>query len=184
MRRALYRLAQFRYHRWPRPLGPDERAEVQCCLNPALAALFGRQTVGEQVHSLRVMRALAAGGGASTRPELLQAALLHDVGKSLSPLSLFDRGLVVLARALAPAAIRGWGQGQARGWRRPFVTAERHPEWGAELCARAGASPLTVTLIRRHASPRHGSPVTRPAMKPETPEDTLLALLQAADDDN
>lgn len=99
MRRALYRLSQFRLHVRPRPLGPEEQAEVERLLNPTLAALFRRQTAGEQAHALRVMRDVAAGGGArAVRPELLQAALLDDVGKSMAPPSLVDRAIVVVVR--------------------------------------------------------------------------------------
>jgi HD domain len=174
MRRARYRLGQFLSHLWPRPLAPLEQAEVARVLGAGLAQLFRRQTAGEQAHSLRVMRAIAAGDEAA-RPELLQAALLHDVGKSVAPLSLTDRALVVLVRRFAPAAARRWGAGPVTGLRRPFVTALRHTDWGADLCAQAGASPLTVALVRRHQTP---------VAAPATPEDEMLAMLQAADDDN
>jgi hypothetical protein len=181
MRRARYRLGQFLSHLWPRPLAPAERAEIETTLGAGLAQLFRRQTAGEQAHGLRVMRTVAAGGGPyGARPELLQAALLHDVGKSLAPLSLPDRALVVLVRRFVPGAARRWGSGPATGGfatglRRPFVTAQQHADWGADLCARAGAPPLTVGLIRRHQTP---------VATPVTPEDEMLALLQAADDDN
>jgi HD domain len=176
MRRARYRLGQFLSHLRPQHLGPDERAEVESVLGAGLAQLFRRQTAGEQAHSLRVMRAVAASGGEyGSRRELLQAALLHDVGKSAAPINLTDRALVVLARRFAPDAARRWGTGRAVGLRRPFVTALRHADWGADLCARAGALPVTVDLVRRHQTPMS---------TPATPEDEMLALLQAADDDN
>jgi hypothetical protein len=97
------------------------------------------------------------------------------VGKSVAPLSLTDRALVVLVRRFAPGAARRWGAGPATGLRRPFVTALRHADWGADLCAQAGAPPLTVALVRRHQTP---------VAAPATPEDEMLAMLQAADDDN
>ena len=176
MRRARYRLGQFFSHLWPRPLGPDDMSEAERVLGAQLFGLFRRMTAGEQAHSWRVMRTVAAGDSAyAAHHELLQAALLHDAGKSVAPLSLADRTIVVLARWLAPEAARRWGQGEPRGWRRPFVTALRHADWGAGLCAEAGAPPLTVDLVRRHQTP-----VTTPA----TPEDEMLALLQAADNDN
>ena len=176
MRRARYRLSQFVTYLWPRPLGPAELAEVERVLGQPLAALFRRQTAGEQAHSWRVMQIVAQGAGPyAAQPELLQAALLHDVGKSRAPLSLVDRTVVVLAGWLAPKAAERWAEGQRSGWRRPFVTARCHAEWGAKLCAAAGAPPLTVSLVRRHQTP-----VTRPA----SPEDEMLVLLQAADDDN
>ena len=176
MRRARYRLGQFFTHLWPRPLTAAERAEVEGVLGAGLAQLFRRQTAGEQAHSLRVMRTVTnAGGLYAARRELLQAALLHDVGKSAAPLSLVERAVVVLVRRLAPGAARRWGEGEPRGWRRPFVTALRHAEWGADLCAEAGAPPLTVDLIRRHQTP---------LAQAASPEDEMLAALQAADDDN
>ena len=176
MRRARYRLSQFFAHLRPQSLTPADKAEVEGVLGAGLAQLFRRQTTGEQAHSLRVMRTVVnAGGPYATRRELLQAALLHDAGKSAAPLSLADRGLVVLARRLAPGAARRWGEGEPRGWRRPFVTALRHADWGADLCAEAGALSLTVDLIRRHQTPLANA---------VSPEDEMLATLQAADDDN
>lgn len=175
MKRARYRAGQFLRHLRRAPLSPAELAEVRRVLPPALAAPFARLAPAEQAHALRVLRAVAAGPHPyARRPELLQAALLHDVGKSVAPLSLFERVGIVLAGKLLPGAAARWGQGPARGWRRAFVTALRHPEWGAELCAQAGAAPLVTRLIRRHQSPL-------PA--PGSPEDQMLAVLQAADDD-
>ncbi len=177
MRRARYRLAQFVRHLWPGPLTAAERAEVQGVLAPPLAALFWRMTRAEQAHSLHVLRALARpDAGWPQPPELFQAALLHDVGKTCAPLSLPGRAAVVLARRALPGLAQRWEQARASGWRRPFVTAARHAEWGADLAARAGAAPLVVALIRRHQAP-----APRP---PGTAEDELLYALQLADDDN
>jgi len=175
MRRARYRLGQFAAHLLPRPLSAADAAEVERILGEPLAALFRCQTAGEQAHALRVMRAVANGEPPAPPPELLQAALLHDVGKSVAPLSLPERSIVVLARRWAPQAAKRWGQGQPRGWRRPFVTAERHAEWGAILCQQAGAPALTVDLVRRHQAP---------LAVPATAVDEWLVRLQAADDDN
>ena len=70
-----------------------------------------------------------------------------------------------------PRLAKRWGQGTARGLRRPFAVAACHPDWGAELAARAGASPRTCELIRRHQN-APGS------------QDMLLSALQAADDES
>lgn len=143
------------------------------CLSPAQLLLFRRMQPAEQVHAYQVYKRLAADGQAS--PELLQAALLHDVGKILYPLSIFERVLVVVAKRLFRQAAMEWAKGPARGWRRPFVVAEQHATWGADLAAQAGASPRTVELIRRHQE-----------AAPENPAAGLelqLAALQAADDE-
>ena len=178
MRRAFYRLGQFRAHLWPRPPGPADLAEIHRLLPLPLTALFRKQTLGEQAHALRVMRRVAAAGGEDAgQLELLQAALLHDVGKTAAPLSLLGRAAVVLVGWVSPRLRARLGRGRPRGMLRPFVTASRHAEWGAQLCAQAGAPPLTIELIRRHGQ-------ARPRPAPATPEDRMLAVLQDADDDS
>ena len=130
-----------------------------------------RQSPGEQKHSLKVMRWLAK--QAPPQGELLQAALLHDVGKSLAPINLVERVEAVVVRWLVPGLYARWAKAEARGWRKPFVTAVNHPAWGAHLAAQAGAAPLVVNLIRRHQEDPEGPPSTE--------EDRLLAWLQEAE---
>ncbi|KAF0109340.1 MAG: hypothetical protein FD146_384 [Anaerolineaceae bacterium] len=138
-------------------------------LSPAQIFLFRRMQPSEQAHAFQVYERLTAAG--QTDPHLLAAALLHDAGKVLAPLSPLDRALVVLARHFLPEAARRWGSGDPCGLRRPFVTAAQHPAWGADLAAAAGASPRACGLIRRHQDV--------PAA-----DDALLAALQEVDDKN
>ncbi len=164
--RLLYRARQFRLALFgPWPSVPEEA--LRPYLSPALIALFRRMSPSEQAHSLAVLRRLKEQGHSD--PALLAAALLHDVGKSLSPLSVFDRVLIVLGKRFAPRLARRWGEGKASGLRRPFVVAAHHPAWGADLAAAAGASPRTCDLIRRHQDF-------------SSPDDALLTALQRADD--
>lgn len=149
----------------------DDEAARAVLVTPALIALFKRMRRSEQLHSLRVMQRLQAQG--IDHPDLLTAALLHDSGKSRYRLGLVGRTLAVLARALLPDQYAQWGHGSPRGWRRPFAIAVQHPDWSAEDMAAAGASPLAVTLARRHQT-------NLPEVRSE--EDRLLALLQASDD--
>ncbi len=157
-------------------LWPTNPSEARAVLPGPLFALFQKMSRAERAHSLRVMRWLQE--RAATQPELLQAALLHDVGKTRFPLRLWERAAIVLARRLVPALALRWSQGATlgvpRGWKRPFVPGARHAEWGAEMAAEAGAPPLTAALIRRHP----GAPSTHP---PLTEDDRLLRLLQEAD---
>jgi hypothetical protein len=171
MTQARHRISQFFLYLRARPT-PADLALVEATLPPALAALFRRMTLGEQMHSLKVMRWLAKRG--FTRLELLQAALLHDVGKSSAPINLAERVEAVLVRWLLPGCYARWAQAEPRGWRKPFVTATHHPAWGADLAEQAGAAPTVVSLIRRHQD-EDGAPVTE--------EDRLSSLLHQAERD-
>ncbi len=156
---------------------------AQTILNPDQMAIFRCLPPYDQRHSLEVLGALRAAG--HTEPALLAAALLHDAAKTrMRP---HHRALVVLVRMLAPGLAGRWSQGDGTGWTAPFVIAAQHAEWGAEMAARAGSDPLTVSIIRRHHAPL---PFDPPASGQEeeaeapTEEDRLLAVFQAADDDS
>jgi hypothetical protein len=168
-RAAPYRLGQFL--RACSGGGPGEEAErALSVLSPRARELFLRQAAADQRHALAVHELLVADG--HTAPELLQAALLHDIGKTAGSAPLLARGLMVVARALWPALAERLGRPPAEGWRRAFVVLSRHPEEGARMAGEAGCSPLTVALIRRHE---------RELLGIRTEEDRLLAELQAAD---
>ncbi|HVO41934.1 MAG TPA: HD domain-containing protein, partial [Aggregatilineales bacterium] len=109
-------------------------------------------------------------------PSLMAAALLHDVGKSRFPFSIWDRTLVVLVRAVMPDRARAWGSAERMGWRRPFVVSYQHPRWSADMAAGAGADPLAVALIADHQMKLDHAPVT--------PTEKLLSALQQADNLN
>ena len=111
-----------------------------------------------------------------THPDLLTAALLHDIGKTRIDLQVWERVWIVLAKRILPRAIRqAWGAGAATGLKRGLVVRAQHPAWGAEMVAAVGGRPLAVELIRRHQDK-----IT--AVVSEA--DQLLQLLQWADDQN
>jgi hypothetical protein len=110
-------------------------------------ALFEQMRRSEQQHSLRVLQTLRAAG--HTDPDLMIAALLHDVGKCRVPFHLWDRVLVVLVGAVCAGCLVRWGQGEPKGWRRPFAVREQHAAWGAEMAAAAGGSARAAELIAR-----------------------------------
>lgn len=176
MGRWLYRLRQF----WQAVTAHvDEQGfkEAQDALAPPLFALFCRLQTSEQVHSLWVYRSLR--NQQETNPDLLSAALLHDIGKILHPLTIWQRIEIVLANQIAPDAVRRWGKSSPNGWRKPFVVSAQHPAWGAELAQKAGASPLVVSLIRRHQQETQVM-----SSEPLSEEDFLLARLQTYDDES
>ena len=71
---------------WARPV---EDARAARYLTPDLFALYRRMRRAERQHSLRVMDALIEGGHSD--PDLLAAALLHDVGKIRTAFFLPER---------------------------------------------------------------------------------------------
>ena len=127
---------------------------VQTILNPEQMALFFQMQPGEKEHAVIMVRKLTEQG--ESQPDLLVAALLHDVGKLRYRLNPLQRTMVVLARAATPGKARRWGSLGTNewdglpDWRKPFIVAEQHAEWGAKLAHEAGVSPLTETLIREH----------------------------------
>jgi len=178
---ALYRLGQFWRILRAESLSEAALAEITAVLTPSEAALFNRFSLSDQQHSCGVLRTLQSAG--HTQPDLLTAALLHDVGKTRAPLSIWERSLIVLVQKLAPGKMAVWGKGHARGWRRPFVVKAQHPAWGAAMAEAAGSKPLVIALIRRHQEPllETAEPLLETAV---SPEDNLLRLLQWADDQN
>lgn len=133
---------------------------------------------GEQAHSVEVLQRLRTAG--ETHPDLLAAALLHDLGKIKYPLAPWERALIVLVMAVLPEKVRRWGDGDASGWRKPFVVARQHAAWGAEMAQAAGTSPLAVSLIRRH---QDALPAATLAFE-NSLEDELLKKLQYFDDES
>jgi hypothetical protein len=151
-------------------------------------------------HAVAVAGALQQAG--YHQPPLLQAALLHDVAKSLGQPIIY-RVAIVLLEVFWPAGLKrmsksaNWQVGelvswQSEGrpgsvsnnlnssflaaWRRPFIIHAYHPTIGAAWAAEAGCDPLAVCLIARHQDSLPGPP--------ETAEDRLLAALQWADNLN
>jgi hypothetical protein len=172
--RAAYRIRQF-WRAWRARPAPADLEHACRLLSPAEYALFLRLQPGEQAHSLHVLAQLEQRG--DDDPNLLAAALLHDVGKIRYPLHLWERALIVLAHWLLPRQSRRWGQvpsSMATGWHKAFLVAEHHPAWGAELAAQAGSPERTIALIRRHQQP-----VDSPDLQGD---DLLLTRLQAVDD--
>lgn len=181
--RILYRARQF-WHALASSPRPGELEAARRVLSSQQMALFLKLQPSEQAHAIQVLHKLVEQG--ETQPDLLVAALLHDIGKSCWPLRPWERALIVLVQATWPHEAIRWGMsseimppgnGDAsrspRGWQWPFIVACQHPAWGAEMSRKAGVSPLAEALIRRHQEHPHTPPTTE--------EDHLLRKLQAVD---
>jgi len=166
--RLAYRTRQF-LNALPGSQSRAENGTLLLHLSPSQIVLFRRMHSSEQAHAYRVLERLYAAGQTDT--DLLTAALLHDVGKVLVPLSLLDRVVIVLGKRFFWRRTGRWSEESPSRLRRPFIVAEHHPEWGADLAEQTGASSRTVSLIRHHQD----VPVY---------DDSFLAALQSADDTN
>ena len=146
--------SKIRYRTWQfwqslkRSPGPAERGIVQSLLSSQELALFQKLPTSDQNHSLRVLQTLQIAG--EMDPDLLKAALLHDVGKSLYPLHRWERVFAVLMWAVLPDTARKWGRLEPRSLRRSLAVIHHHPEWGARLVEEAGSSQRVIELVRYH----------------------------------
>lgn len=166
-----YRVRQFLAALTARSLSASDRALVARYLTPSQRTLFKRMAPADQQHAVAVARWLLEQGWTDTA--LLQAALLHDVGKAEGGLSPVHRALSVLLQRLWPAAWE-WLSAQDAGWRRPFHRYRYHPEYGARLVEGVGAPPTVVALIRYHQGSGEAA-----STHPIAP---MLAALRAADE--
>lgn len=177
LERIQYRVWQFWQAISARPDAAGLLA-AQELLGPALWEVFARLQPGEQAHSLNILRQLQALG--ETDHDLLTAALLHDVGKSLCPLHLWERVWIVLYNRLLRGNLQPWSgltphQVQSLPfWQRPLAVAACHPAWGAKLAADRAAPDLVVVLIAAHQDQNSFSNGSQAA--------NFLTALQSVDD--
>lgn len=167
-RRARHRARQFFGALRPRVSAADRR-EAYAHLDAPLQRLFESMTLRDQEHGIvvcRRVRSAATGATAgSGDPALLVAALLHDCGKGR--VAVWHRVVHVLLGALAPALRPKLAAERSAGWRQALWRLLHHPEIGADMAQKAGASDDVVRMIRLQDAPA---------------SDARLALLQAADD--
>jgi hypothetical protein len=158
----------------------DEALVTSILRTTAQQQLFARMPPNDQRHAMAVVRTLQQAGYNETA--LMQAALLHDVGKSMGQ-PIIHRVLIVLLKAFWPVALRwlsiptsGVRVEQVNWWRRPFVVHARHPVLGAAWAEEVDCEPLAVSLIASHEDILNEAPIGE--------EGKLLAALQWADDLN
>jgi putative nucleotidyltransferase with HDIG domain len=170
---VLYRVRQFALALGAQANG--ERVEdLPQFLDDQKQELFREMPPMDQHHCLAVFRALREAG--HTDPSLLEAALLHDVGKTLGPVRVGHRVLAVLGKAFFPSV---WNKvdGQPGTWRYPFSVHRRHAALGAKLAAEVGCAQDVVWLVAHHEDERRD-------VEPGDNMGGLLAALQAADQSN
>jgi len=148
--RIAYRLRQF-LRTAGVPHTPPDLGSFANLLTPEQYALFTAMAVADQWHCLAVARALAAQG--EENADLLRAALIHDVGKSLAHIGLWERVVHVLIARLTPHLVGRLGSARPDGWGHGLYVLAYHASLGAELAAQAGFSSVTVALVRGDGEP-------------------------------
>ncbi len=157
------RLRQFREA--SRSPSPEDDALADAHLSSALLALFRAQHPRDIAHSAATARWLIERRHNDPDPDLLAAALLHDIAKGEQRRG--DRVAYVLAATFDPLPRILGSQSSALAWRSALWRSHTHSERGAALLAQAGATPRTIELTRLHHAKGH--------------RDGMLALLQEAD---
>ena len=114
-----YRAGQFYRSLFAPPFSEAVWQVICHHLNIREQALFKQHSLSDQWHSYHVFCTLQEAG--HNQPDLLTAALLHDVGKSRMPLAIWERVLIVLAQATVPHKTMRWGAGTITRWKRPFI---------------------------------------------------------------
>lgn len=171
MSTVIYRLGQVRQQLgFVAPLSTREQQEVAAHLPSAALPLFASMKPADQRHSLRVCRGLQERGWSD--PDMLSAALLHDVGKASGRVPFWTRPVIVLGKALVPRLLPRLTRYPVEdkrlpGWQRSLSYAWWHAAVGADLAAGAGLSERAIHYIRMHH-------------QPDSPELTALHLVDEA----
>ena len=141
--------------------------------------LWRRMSGPDRRHAVGVARdSISLLGSDDVPPEVVSAALLHDVGKVESSFGTMSRAVITFAAiGFGRARLLQWADQPGKGGRRTrrarvglYLT---HDSLGAEMLKSAGSKPLTVSWAAEHHLP--------PEMW--TVDATVGAALKAADGD-
>ncbi|HET8931205.1 MAG TPA: hypothetical protein VFN21_11150 [Acidimicrobiales bacterium] len=157
-----------------RPGGPSKTddAWAHSHLSDAEAKLWRRMSNPDRRHAVGVARRVERALGSEATDPILAAALLHDVGKTVSHLRTYGRVVATLSAKVAGHEMAvAWSE--TRGFTRRVGLYLEHPRLGGDLLALAESDPLTIAWAREH----HGSEDdwTIPV--------AIGRVLEAADDD-
>jgi hypothetical protein len=137
-----------------RPGGPAASDDdwARSHLTDAECRLWERMSNPDRRHACGVARRVERALGNEATDPVLAAALLHDVGKSVSGLRTYGRVVATLsAKAAGREMAEAWTQ--TRGFTRRVGLYLEHPRLGGDLLALAGSDPLTESWARQHHLP-------------------------------
>ena len=147
---TFYRVGQLT--RGLRPnISATDIAYVQNMLNASQATLFFKLPLFEQRHALNVCQTLVQGGFGND-VELLQAALLHDLGKADPDcgryIPLWGKAAnVILQKLGGRGLVAKIASREPQSWRYIFYLQCRHEKRSARLARAAGSGKRVVALV-------------------------------------
>ncbi|NLM21118.1 MAG: hypothetical protein GX207_05145 [Peptococcaceae bacterium] len=157
----LYRFCQFFNAACPR-IDAKEYLWVRKVLSEKEYRLFLQQALPDRRHALDVAREIEDNSenitkihGKTGYRNLLHAALLHDCGKSVAPLRIWQRILMVIINALPALYIQKLSSGSTI-LSQTITLHQQHPRQGKQLAALAGCDEQVLSLIENHHSPTTG----------------------------
>ncbi|NLL51256.1 MAG: hypothetical protein GX248_00955 [Peptococcaceae bacterium] len=157
----LYRFCQLFNAAYAR-IDPKEYLWVKRILPEKEYRLFLQQALPDRRHALDVAREIEENSeritaihGKTAYCNLLHAALLHDCGKSVAPLRIWQRIFIVIINTLPARCIQKLSScspilGQT------ITLHQQHPYLGKKLAALAGCEDQVLSLIENHHSPTTG----------------------------
>ncbi len=128
---------------------PENQRIIETYLTGPERALFNTMTSADRRHCVDLYEQLQRDGHRD--PDLLRAALLHDVGKATARIPVAVRVVYTLAALLSPRAA-DWLAFSDVGWRRPFFVVTHHARLGADAALLAGSGSKVADLIAGHGA--------------------------------
>lgn len=138
------------------PLPPDVLRWALDWLTPAEQRLFAKMSTADQKHAVDVARRAhqalnddAEAAGSVGEETVMAAALLHDIGKTVSGLGLYGRVIATLSGVVAGHEFAEIWQ-EKSGFTRKVGLYLRYGELGADLLRMADSDPVVVAWATEH----------------------------------
>lgn len=146
---ALHLTKRFFGSLWPAGPTRDKTDWANEQLLPGEYELWASSSKADRRHSVGVAQEVEQLLGGNAPREVLAAALLHDIGKTVSGLGTYFRVAATLSAAVAGRETAElWVKGS--GVTRRIGLYLKHPELGGDLLEMVGSDPLTIAWAREH----------------------------------
>lgn len=156
-----YRLRQL-YKALRPKIKEEELTWLRGVLTEQELSLFDKQLLIEKRHAIDVASEVLCQKsdvvlnlGETAFNNLLKAAFLHDCGKSLISLRLWQRVFIVCYNYLPQRTKKSITSRQRSIFSKTIVIYHQHPCWGKHLAAKTGLNQEVQALIENHHSPNN-----------------------------